>query len=372
MNAVDLFKENNPTINVSYQYGAWNGFEKRMKVWLESRKQADVMQINYAWLSEYSSDGNGFYDLYQLSDYIDLSNFTDSDLKLGEKNGKLNAIPIALNTPTMYYNKSIFDSYGLDLPTTWQDFFDDAAVMKKDGIYLLGMEERHLFLLLISYYEQSTGNRFFSEDGKLSATSSDIASMLTFYKKLLDEKVLLPVDQYSNTKFASGELAGSVFWISDADNYCSTVEENGGNPVIGEYPMLEGATISGWYMKPATMYAISNITEAPEASAKLLDFLLNSEEMADLQKTEKGVPVSQSALAELKEQNLLDGYGYQAAEKMTENKETMELMIPIMENEDILSTFKSESYEYIYGKASLDECANDIYEGINSIIEESN
>ena len=94
MQGVDLFQEENPEIEVAYRYGEWNGYEKRTKVWMESHNAADVMQINYAWLNEYSPDGTGFYDLNELSEYIDLSNFTDEEKSYGVKNGKLNALPI--------------------------------------------------------------------------------------------------------------------------------------------------------------------------------------------------------------------------------------------------------------------------------------
>ena len=43
---------------------------------------------------------------YELSEYIDFSNFTEDDIKFGERNGKLNAVPIAFNTYTLYYNQS--------------------------------------------------------------------------------------------------------------------------------------------------------------------------------------------------------------------------------------------------------------------------
>jgi oligogalacturonide transport system substrate-binding protein len=368
MNAVDLFQELNPEISVSYRYGSWNGFEKRTKVWMASRKEADVMQINYAWLSEYSADGDGFYDLYQLQDYIDLSTFTEADLKFGEVNGKLNAIPIAFNTSTMFYNQELYDSYGLELPVTWDDFFEAAEVMSADGIYPLGMVKKQLFLFLISYYEQSTGKHFFSTDGSLLAEPEDIASILEFYEKLLTEHVLMPIDQFSTSKFTRGEVAGSMFWISDSDNYCTYMEENGFTPVIGEYPTLDGSSLSGWYMKPATMYAISSITQYPEASAQLLDFLVNSVEMADYQKTEKGVPVSKSALQELSSDGLLVGYSYEANQKMLDAQDSMGIMIPVMENEDVIDAFKEGADEYLYGRVSLNESAENIWQKISQLI----
>ena len=90
MDGVDEFQKRNPDIDVEYHYGDWNGYEKRVQVWMKSHTETDVMQINYAWLDTYSRDGSGYHDLYQLKDYIDLDNFTKEDLHL-RKMAKLNA-----------------------------------------------------------------------------------------------------------------------------------------------------------------------------------------------------------------------------------------------------------------------------------------
>lgn len=371
MEGVDLFQELYPQISVNCHYGIWSGFEKRNRVWMESCREADVMQINYAWLTEYSDDGSGYYDLYQLKDIIDLDNFSESDLAFGEKNGKLNGVPIAFNASAMFFNEDIYAQYGLDVPETWEDYFEAARIMKKDGMYPLGMVKKQLYLLLISYFEQSTGRHAFSRDGELLMDAEDMAFILEFYKRLLDEKVLIPIDRFSTSLFTQGKIAGAMFWISDANKYCGALEENGGKPVIGEYPLLEGAELTGWYMKPATMYAISSVTEDPESAAKLLDFLVNNQEMAVLQGTEKGVPVSKSAVEALQEKNSLSGYGYDANLKMLEERELMEIMVPAMEIEGAADALKKGADEYIYGKASLEDCAENILVTMSEILQKT-
>lgn len=368
MEGVDVFQSLNSDVEVECRYGEWNGYEKRINVRMKSHTEADVMQINYAWLEEYSPDGEGYYDLYQLADYIDLDNFSEEDLKYGEVNGKLNAIPIAFNTSTLFYNQDIFDAYGLELPTTWDDYFDAAKVLSKDGIYALGMSKKQLVLFLIAYYEQTTGKNFFSQEGELLATQEDMIYVLEFYKKLIDEKVLLPVDQFSREKFTDGEVAGTMIWISDAGKYCSELESTGATVALGEYPMADGAELSGWYRKPATMYAISNITEYPEEAARLLNFLLNSDEMAELQKTEKGIPVSKSAVAKLESEDALGEYEYSANLKMLEESDIMNVMIPVMEQDEVLDAFKQEADEYIYDKTDVSTCAENICNSINEVI----
>lgn len=370
MDAVDVFQQKHSAVNVKYRYGEWSGYERKNRVWMESNSEADVMQINYAWLNEYSADGNGFYDLNELSDYIDLSQYDQSDLEYGMKNEKLNALPIAFNMATFCYNKDLYDKYGLDCPKTWEDIFKVSEVFSEEGIYTLGMPKKHLLLMLIAYYEQTTGEKAFSEDGELLLDVDDIAYLLDFYKELVDKKVLMPVDQFDRGKFSNAEVSASIFWVSDADNYCVALENNGYHPAISDFPMAENAKLTGIYMKPATMYAISNTTEHPEEAAVLLDYLLNDETMVLMQGTEKGVPASKKAIEILKNNNMLEGYGYEAYLKMEEHKDELDIMIPIMESEDVLNVFKENADAYIYQIEDKDETAKKIYEGINTVIKE--
>lgn len=367
MDGVDLFQDRNPNIEVAYRYGEWNGFEKRNKVWMESGSEADVMQINFAWISQYSSDGTGYYDLYELSDVIDLSNFTEADLALGEVNGHLNAIPIAYNTTMIAHNQDVYAAYGLSIPESWEDYFEAAKVMKDDGVYPIGAVKKQVFLLLMAYYEQKYGHPFFKADGSLAASKVEIEDLMEFYCRLLRENVLIPIDQFKQELFMTGQVATCAFWISDTGNYCGKAEERGRDIKLDDFPKMEAAKNSGRYIKPATLYAISNNTENPREAGILLNYLLNSTEMAEFQGTEKGVPISRSAYSYLDEMGELDSWQTKATEMMRADMEEMSVIIPMMENESIIDIFKSSADEYYYDKLSLSEAAQLVYDGINEI-----
>lgn len=365
MDGIDHFEELYPEIDVSYKYGVWSGYETRNRVYMKSHTEADVMQINYGWIDVYSPDGEGYYDIYTLSEDIDLANFSDSDLAFGEVDGKLNALPIAYNTPSIFYNKDIFDQYHLDLPDDWDDLFAAAEVMSEDNLYPLGMVKKHAFLLLLAYYEQTTGKHFFSANGNVLLKPDDIAYILEFYKRLMDEKVLLSMDKFERKQFTNGEVAGSMFWISDINNYCSDLEAKGANLVLGEYLGVRASSdLSGWYMKPATMYAISKNTDHPKEAAKLLDYLLNNPDMAMLQADEKGIPVSKSSYDTLVDHDIINENSFLANQKMLDMREKINIMIPEMEDEEIIEIFKAGMDVYVYDKASLEEASNMIFEGI--------
>lgn len=357
LESVKEFERLHPNINVTCSYAEWSGYQARNTVRMVSDTEADVMQINYAWIQEYSPDGNQFYDINKLSEYIDLSNFSEESLSSGMKNGKLNAVPIALNVMTVYINKTIYDKYNLDIPKTWEDFFEAAKIMN-DETYPLAMTAKGAWFFVTSYAEQVTGKRFMEEDGTINFNSKDVEIMIEMYCRLLNEKVIPQVEYFDRLNMDDGSYAGCVSWLSDASNFCSNAVNNGYEIVIADYTSKDGQNIGqGWYTKPATMLAISKNTEYPKESAMLLDFLLNSDENAKLQKIEKGIPISQSARKYLEENNLIEGLQYDAFLKMNEYQQNFKVLSPYFENADIMDAFMDSCNAVLYEKENKSDMA---------------
>jgi oligogalacturonide transport system substrate-binding protein len=353
--AIKKFEELHPDISVKCNYSEWVGFQTRNDVKMASNTEADVMQINYAWLEQYSSDGEGYYDLYKLSDYFDFSNFTEEELDYGIKNGHLNAVPIALNTQTVYINKTIYDEYGLDIPTSYDDFFEAAKVMNGE-CYPISMTAKTAWFFCTAYAEQKSGKQIIDDDGNFSFGAEEIEDMLQLYCDLINNKVMPQVEYFDKLNIESGEYAGVIAWLSDASGYCSGAIDNGYDVVVADYTSME-SSVSGWYAKPATMYAVSKNTESPEAAAMLLDYLMNSSEMAEYQGIEKGIPLSKSAQNYLVSNDMLNGIQYDAFLKLDEYKDEVSVISPYFENEDMMNIFKEACNDVLYGKVSLSDKA---------------
>ena len=362
LSAVKEFEKLHPEINVVCHYSDWSGYQKRSDAQMASNTESDVMQINYAWIQQYSPNGDQYYDINKLSDYIDLSNFSEEELDFGMQKGSLNAIPIALNTQTVYINKTVYEDYGLDIPETWDDLFEAAKVMNGET-YPIAMVAKSLWIFAIAYSEQQTGKQFMNMDGSINFDTDDVAVMLDFYCRLVNEKVIPQPEYYDSLKVSTGEYAGVLAWISDASSHCGKAIANGYEIIIGNYTANDPARSGeGWYAKPATMYAISKDTEYPKESAMLLDFLLNSEEMAKLQGVEKGVPVSTAARKCLEENDMLTGIQYEAFLKLNEFTEKIAVVSPYLENDSMINEYRDACNAVLYEKASVEEQAQLLYD----------
>lgn len=368
MDGVEAFESLNPDIEVSLRYGEWNGYETRNRIYMESHTQSDVMQINYSWLSQYSPDGEGYYDLYTLGDTIDLSAYPEEYLSYGEVDGKLNGIPIAMNTSTVYFNKTLLAQYGLEVPETFEEYYECAEVLAEHDIYLLGAQKKQMMILLYSYYEQTTGKKAFNDAGELLLDEDDIAVILETYKDMVAHNVLQPVSDFNRNDFGTGKIAGTVIWISDVTSYCNLLTEAGSEPALANYPSVANAVASGLYIKPATLYAISKDTAEPETAAKLLNYLVSNPDMALLQGTEKGIPINEQALETLQENDALTTNEYDAYQLMNAESDSMTMLYPAYENDDALTALKDGLEKYLYDQDSLEVISAEVVAGINKAL----
>lgn len=363
--AIETFEDLHPDIKVKCHYSEWSGYQTRNDVRMVSHTESDVMQINYAWLNQYSSDGEGYYDISQLSDYVDLSNFTEEDLAYGMQEGKLNAIPIALNTMTVYVNKSVYDEYGLDIPKTWDDFFAAAEVMHGEH-YPISISKKSAWFFLVAYVGQMTGKELMDDEGNITFGEEEAALMIGTYCDLVNQKVMPQVEYFDKLEIANGSYAGVVAWLSDAENYCGEAIANGYEITVADYTTING-DLNFWYAKPATMYAIRKDAENPQEAAVLLDYLLNSSEMANYQQIEKGTPLSASARQYLEEHEMLNGIQYEAFTKMSESKDKLEVISPYFENDAMIDAFMDACNEVLFGKSDAVEQGSNFLENLTQL-----
>ena len=367
ISAVKDFVQQNPGIDVRTEYSEFEAFQKRMNVVFAANNECDVMQINYDWLFRFSPDGTGFYDLNKLGDIIDFSNFSEDQLSYGRVNGTLNGIPNALNTETCYYNKSVYEKYGLSLPSSFDDLFEAAKTMSADGVYPIELSKKASWMMSVAYEEQISGKKCFEGTEKVGFSKENFADMISFYKRLVDKKVTKYYPEINKYDFSNGISAGMVCWISDAGYYCDPLIKNGMNIVIGDYLRQPGSLNSGWYAKPTSLYCIKRDTKNPEAAAKLVNFLVNSSEMASLQGLEKGIPLSKAMLEVLEANDQLNGIQYKANEKL-KTSSSIERISPYLESSDIISVFEEAVKSVIFENGDIDEYAEKLYSAAQDIL----
>ena len=348
-------------ITVRPKYSEFSGFKSKMDTQIYSGTEADVMQLNYDWLYQYTHEGEGFYDLSELD--IDLSTYPENTLACGRIDGKLQAVPYGFNTPTFIYNKTLLDSYDLNVPQTWDDLFENAAVLRRDGVYELALTEKFFWLTACAYLEQTTGRKVFDDSGKLILTYDDMVTMLDFSKRLLDEKVTKLGREYDRRDFTMLRMAGTVSWTSDPGYFETAAEDLKMELELGPYLTSEDYLGYGWYEKPTGLYAIRRDTKNPAESGQLLEYLINSADMAAKLGMSKGVPVSRAAEETLEAREMLDGIEYKA-NRMMMNEGRLKTMTPAMENDELINIYADAINGIYFNNFTVTRAANTALENM--------
>ncbi len=362
---IAAFMEKYSYIKVELEFYSFDEIKEKLTGIMSEGQEADVMQINQSWLSWFSPSGDGYVDLREYGDIIDLNQFSAKELSYGIQGQHLNALPIAMNTALPVYNETIYKEYGILPPKTWDELIEAARLMYPDGIYPLGADKWQRLQLMYTIYEQITGKSAFDTNGQIVFDRDGLKDTLEFLKKLEDNHVFAPVEISTPASLKEGKTAGQFRWISGIDEYDGAIKEAGGKSFIGDYICLEEGSQLGHFYKPASMLAMSIHSENKTEAAMLIDFLLNDGQAAVIQGTEKGIPCSDSARMALMENGDLRTLAYRGQLFMEYHKAELELKPEILERDDYISFVKDVINRYYTGEISTDQAADELMNQIN-------
>lgn len=315
LEAIDKFEEKYPGITVEATYGTWTGWEDSMATMFATKTAPDINQINWNWISSYSSKGEAFFDMNKASEIFDLSQYSEDALKQCTSSGKLQAIPVSMTGRIFYWNKTTFDKAGIAIPKSLAELKTAGKVFKEklgDDYYPLALGEYDRMILMV-YYLESVYGKAWVENGKLQYTDEEIKKGLEFIQSLEDAHVTPSIKAIlgdgaesldKNPKWINGKYAGIFEWDSSASKFSKALDA-GQEFVVGEYFKDMGKN-QGGYSKVSLAFAISETCEHPKEAAMLLQFLLNDDEGTSIMGSERGIPLSAAALKNCREKDILD------------------------------------------------------------------
>lgn len=328
LDALKAFEAKYPNITVKAEYGAWSGWQENIATQLAGKQEADVLQINWNWISQFSANGDKFYDLNKL-DTVSKANYPADLLELMSVNGSLQGLPVGTTGRVFYWNETTFAEAGLAVPTTFAEIIAAGEVFKTklgDDHYPLALGEWDRMLMMVYYLQQVYGLEW-ATDGKVNYTTEQVQEGLDFITMLEDKHVIPTLSTLSgdgatsldkNPKWMDGNYAGIYEWDSSASKFQSALSE-GQNFVIGQFPTDLGTNKSG-FTKISLGLAISANTKHPEEAALLLEFLTTDPEGVKILGLERGTVSNSAAEATLVEAGLLTGLTYDANNAVMEFK----------------------------------------------------
>lgn len=220
--------EKYPNITVECTYGPWNGWEEAQSTALAAGTAADVMQVNWNWLFQYSGKGQSFVNLNDYSDVLDLTQFPSSALDACTVANSLQAVPVAMAGRIYYWNMATFKKAGLDhYPTTEQELLDTAKTFQEklgDDYYPLAAGPLDRMIMMTFYLESKYGEPWVT-DSTLNYTVEQLQEGLEWIQSLEDNHVMPDLKTMNaagdktitdGQAWITGKYAGIFTWDSSA------------------------------------------------------------------------------------------------------------------------------------------------------------
>lgn len=319
--ALEAFTAKYPNITVKPEYGAWTGWQENIATQLAGKQEADLLQINWNWIYQFSSNGDKFYDLNKLSNIVSISNYPEDLLASMSVNGLLQGVPVGTTGRVFYWNEATFEKAGLALPTSFEEIIAAGETFKTvlgDDYYPLALGEYDRILMTVFYLQQKYGKEW-ATDGKVNFTVEEVTEALEWINMLEDKHVIPSLATLAgdgadsldkNPKWMEGKYAGIYEWDSSASKFGGALSE-GQKFVMGQFPTDLGPNKSG-FTKISLGLAVSANSKHPAEAALLLEFLTTDPEGVKILGLERGTVSNKAAEETLVAEGLLSGLTYEA------------------------------------------------------------
>ena len=365
---------------INPEFTGWSGHFEKLTTQIAGGTEADLMQVNWPWLSFYSADGTGLADLNQFAQIIDLSNWDDAQIVAGSMNGALNGLPISTTGRLFVFNTTTWAKAGLDLPKTWDDLIAAGPVFREklgEAYYPFEAAGLDAALIVTLYGTQATGKPLIDPaTNELTWTKEELVDAISLYKTLVDNHVIESwqdraadgnVPLHENPEWSQGMIAGTYQWDSTYFKISDPLED-GQELAYVDLLTQDGQKTPGIYRKASMVFSISANSEKQEAAAQILNCLLNEPEGVSALGTTRGVPASRTAREQLSEADAIQPIQVEAQKKVIDAEGPA--IHPMMEFPSVRAALQDNLELFAYGEVDSAEAADEMILAINEALED--
>ncbi len=175
--AATAFMEAHPGVKINIETMSWGDFNTKWNAGLTTGDLPDMsVAQNTGEVAEMINAGV-LTDISGVIDDIGRERFSENALADMTADGITYGVPFYSHAQVMWYREDLLEAAGLEVPTTWEEFYDAAVALTKDGVYGAGVSCSPNDLLCtryLNYYVRSAGGSLLNVDLTANLTS-DIA-----------------------------------------------------------------------------------------------------------------------------------------------------------------------------------------------------
>jgi multiple sugar transport system substrate-binding protein len=294
--AVDLFEQRHPGVKVQTTFSAYSAYWDKMATQTAGGNPPDVITMDSRYLSEYGSRKV----LLDLNDgagkQISLTDISPELAKTGMLGDKRYAVPWAQNASSLVYDTAAYQAANVDpaKPVTWEQFQAAAAkVSAANGFTKRGVTDFGMLDSSLEIWLRQRGKQFYAPDGGLGFDAADLTAFWQLANGFRTSKAGTAADVTASYNTAPEQsplgkkLTAAEFAYDSV--YPSYQKANGATMGVAAYPSDDPSN-TGQYRRPTMFLSVSARGKAQDASAKLVDFLVNDPDAGKILGADRGLP----------------------------------------------------------------------------------
>jgi raffinose/stachyose/melibiose transport system substrate-binding protein len=217
-------------------------------------------------------------------DSLNLKGFDKGILDQASFEGKVYAVPFAVQTETFFYNKKIFDANGLKEPQTWDELMKTMETLKSKGItpLAIGAKDGYAISLMVDTIGATWLGDSWAADAIAGKTNfadakfTDVLTKINDLAKYAQKDFIGTAQRDARTLFATGQTAMIIDGIWAVNTYYLKTDPNiqlgsflappakAGDPVR-LYPYVDGG------------YAVNANSKVKEAAMRVAAYTASDE-----------------------------------------------------------------------------------------------
>ena len=187
--AADKFMEENPKVNIKIETFSWNDFYTKWTTGLASGNVPDMSTALVGQVAE-MIDSDAIIPLNDLIDDIGRDKFQENALNELTVDGNNYAVPLYSHAMVMWVRKDLLEANNMEVPTTWDELYEDAKALTKDGIYGLSFPcgtTDFQATNFLNFYVKSGGGSLLTDDLKADLTSDLAIDGINYWLKVYED-----------------------------------------------------------------------------------------------------------------------------------------------------------------------------------------
>ncbi|RLL46966.1 ABC transporter substrate-binding protein [Oceanobacillus piezotolerans] len=297
----DAFNEENENVTVKpVNQGSYDDLEQKIMAAAKAGNLPDMAQSVTNVVPEYIA--NDF--LVPLNDLIEDADVGMSDEELNDIievfressswDGTFYSLPFSKSTRVLFYNQTMLDEAGLEVPATWDELREVAAQLTTDGTVGMGFENSFeaefqgiLKQLGGTYIDEETAEAHFASQEGIEA--------ITFMNDMIDEGIARTAgeDSYMSNPFGRGDVAMYIGSSAGIPHVGAAVE-NGMEWSTAPIPELDGEKATTFAGNDIVLFNQSEDAET-KAAWEFLKYLTSEEVTTEWAMLSGYLPVRYSA-----------------------------------------------------------------------------